>query len=78
MTTQTGQEAHTAQRHWWKTGRAYPVRVKEAGYIQYIDPEYILTLAREKDLVIRLLRKPGDFVWREAVVALVWPAGSGR
>jgi uncharacterized membrane protein len=53
---------------------AYPVRVRQTGYIQYIDPHYVLTLAREKDLVIRLLRKPGDLVWREAQVALVWPA----
>ena len=53
----------------------YPVRAKKAGYIQYIDPEIMLTLAREKDLVIRLLHKPGHFVRRGAVVALVWPAG---
>jgi uncharacterized membrane protein len=52
----------------------YPIRVRRAGYIQYIDPHYMLTMAREKDLVIRLLRKPGHTVWREARVALVWPA----
>ncbi|HEY6407571.1 MAG TPA: DUF2254 domain-containing protein [Ktedonobacteraceae bacterium] len=52
----------------------YPVRVRDTGYIQYIDPEYVLTLARERNLVIRLLRKPGHFVWRGAVVALVWLA----
>jgi uncharacterized membrane protein len=52
----------------------YPVRVSQTGYIQYIDPQYVLTLAQEKDLVIRLLRKPGHLVWREAQVALVWPA----
>ena len=34
----------------------------------------MLTLAQEKDLVIRLLRKPGHFVSRGEVVALVWPA----
>jgi uncharacterized membrane protein len=53
---------------------AYPVRVKQVGYIQYIDPQFILTLAREHSLVIRLLRKPGHMVWRDARVALVWPA----
>jgi len=53
----------------------YPVRVRDTGYIQYIDPEYVLTLARERNLVIRLLRKPGNFVRCGAVVALVWPAG---
>ncbi len=52
----------------------YALRVRSTGYIQFIDPEYLLTVAREHDLVIRLLRKPGSLVWREARVALVWPA----
>ena len=52
----------------------YAVRVRRTGYIQYIDPQYLLTLAREHNLVIRLLRKPGSAVWRETRVALVWPA----
>jgi uncharacterized membrane protein len=50
------------------------VRLNRAGYIQYIDPETILVLARERDLVIRLLRKPGHFVQRDSVVARVWTA----
>jgi uncharacterized membrane protein len=53
----------------------YPVRVRDTGYVQYIDPEYVLTLVRERNLVIHLLGKPGHFVSRGAVVALVWPAG---
>ena len=53
----------------------YPVRARTTGYIQFIDPEILLTLAREKDLVIRLLHKPGHYVQAGAVVALVWPAG---
>ena len=52
----------------------YLVRVQATGYIQSIDPDYILTLVREKDLTIHLLQKPGDFVWRDVVVAMVWPA----
>ncbi len=52
----------------------YPVRAVATGYIQFVDPEIMLTLAREKDLVIRLLHQPGQFVRRGAVVALVWPA----
>ena len=52
----------------------YPVRVQGAGSIQYIDPHYLLTLAGEHNLVIRLLRKPGNIVWRDTQVALVWPA----
>jgi uncharacterized membrane protein len=52
----------------------YPVRARRAGYIQYIDPDILYAVAREKNLVVRLLRKPGHFVRRGGMVALVWPA----
>ena len=52
----------------------YAVRVRESGYIQYIDPETLFGLAREKNLVIRLLHKPGHFIRCDMTVALVWPA----
>jgi uncharacterized membrane protein len=52
----------------------YPVRVRSAGYVQYIDSQMVLTLAQKKDLVVHLLRKPGCYVQSGAVVALVWPA----
>jgi uncharacterized membrane protein len=52
----------------------YPIRVRESGYIQYVDPQSVLTLAGENDLVIRLLCKPGHFVGSGTVVARVWPA----
>jgi len=51
----------------------YPIQVRKTGYIQYIDPEIMLTLARERNLIIRLLHKPGHYVWLGASVALVWP-----
>ena len=58
---------------WWRqTASRYMLR--KPGYIQYIDPDRILTLAQEHDLVIRLLHKPGHFVGEDARVALVWPA----
>lgn len=53
----------------------YAIRVRSSGYIQFIDPETMFFLASEKNLVIRLLHKPGHFVQCEMVVALVWPAG---
>ena len=52
----------------------YLIRVKHAGSIQYIDPQYLLALASEHNLVIRLLRKPGNIVWLNTEVAMVWPA----
>jgi len=66
--------AHSAAEPLAET-EAYPVRGRRTGYIQYIDPEILLTLAREKDLVIQLVRKPGHYVQAGAVVALVSPAG---
>jgi uncharacterized membrane protein len=54
----------------------YAIRVRRTGYIQYVDPETMFHLAREKKLIIRLLHRPGHFVWRDGVVALVWPAAS--
>jgi uncharacterized membrane protein len=54
---------------------AYAVQVRRTGYIQYIDPDTLFGLAKEKNLVIRLQHKPGYFVWRDTVVALIWPAG---
>jgi uncharacterized membrane protein len=53
---------------------AYPLRVKAMGYIQFYDPQIILNLANANDLIIRLLRKPGQFIRLGDVVALIWPA----
>ena len=52
----------------------YSIRARRTGYIQFVDPDTLLTLAREKDLAIRLLRRPGHHIWSGAVVALVSPA----
>ena len=52
----------------------FPVRVAYRVH-PIIDSQYLLSLVQERDLVIRLLHKPGHFVSRGDVVALVWPAG---
>jgi uncharacterized membrane protein len=52
----------------------YAVRARRTGYLQYIDPDIMLTLAGERDLVIRLLRKPGDYIHDGALIALASPA----
>ena len=41
---------------------AEPVPADGSGYIQGIDAEALLELATEHDLVLRILRRPGDFV----------------
>ena len=73
---QTGQGAPDtpAGKNTLMETEGYLARLSNTGYLQYIDPETLLTLAREKDLVIRLLRKPGHFVGRGVAVAQVWPA----
>jgi uncharacterized membrane protein len=53
----------------------YPIRARQSGYIQYIDLDYVLSLANESNLVIHLLCRTGHFVSSGAVVARVWPAG---
>jgi uncharacterized membrane protein len=52
----------------------YPIRTRRTGYIQFVDAGALLTLAREQDLTIRLLRRPGHYIWSGAVVALISPA----
>jgi uncharacterized membrane protein len=56
------------------TTEAHPVRANKPGYIQYVDPEHILPLAEKKDIVIRIVPKPGAFVRSGMVIAQVWPA----
>lgn len=54
--------------------QGYPVRLNEIGYIQFVDSEFILTIAQEKDIVIHILHQTGHFIEQNTVVALVWPA----
>ncbi len=51
----------------------YPVSVGEAGFIEYVDPEALISLSKERNLVVRLLHKPGHFVSQGEVVAMIWP-----
>ena len=53
---------------------AYPVHARKSGYIQYVDMDSILPLAKKGDIIIRVKLKPGDFVRSGNVLALVWPA----
>jgi uncharacterized membrane protein len=53
---------------------AYALKVTNPGYVQFVDPATIVNLAKEKDLTLRLLCQPGQFVGRGETVALVWPA----
>jgi uncharacterized membrane protein len=52
---------------------ARPVIADGDGYLQFIDGEALLTLAMEEDLVVRLERRPGNYVVASRPLALIWP-----
>lgn len=49
------------------------VQACEIGYLQAIDLDGLMTLARDRDLLIRLECRPGDRVVPGSAVASVWP-----
>ncbi|GJL48784.1 DUF2254 domain-containing protein [Candidatus Nitrospira salsa] len=52
---------------------ASPVRATRGGYIQAIDTDGLMNLAEEKDILIRIERRPGHFVVKKAPLVMVWP-----
>jgi uncharacterized membrane protein len=50
-----------------------PLYAEEVGYIQEVDPLIALPVATGRELVIRLVRKPGDFVRTGDEIARIWP-----
>jgi uncharacterized membrane protein len=51
-----------------------PVPAGRGGYVQAIDAQALLRLAREHDLVIEILRRPGHFVILGRPLMRAWPA----
>ena len=52
---------------------ARPVGADGDGYLQFIDVEALVALATEEDLIVRLERKPGNYVVASVPLAMVWP-----
>jgi uncharacterized membrane protein len=50
-----------------------PIYAGGTGYIEQVDPDLAIPLANRRNLVIRLVRKPGDFVQAGDRIALAWP-----
>jgi uncharacterized membrane protein len=50
------------------------IAARGSGYIRAIFYDELMRLAEAGDLLIRLERRPGDFVVREETLAQVWPA----
>lgn len=54
----------------------FPIKVKTTGYVEFIDIDHLVSLAREYDLLLHVLGKPGQFVWRGSAIILAWPSGT--
>jgi uncharacterized membrane protein len=63
-----------AQAAFGSGGNARPVECRANGYLQAIDEDNLLSVAREHDLVISIQLAPGQFVYEGRTVALAAPA----
>lgn len=52
---------------------ARPIRATGRGYIQAIDDEKLMKLARKHNLLLRLKYRPGKFVIQGSDLVMVWP-----
>jgi len=51
------------------------IGASEDGYVQLIDSDALLALAEEEDMVLRVERRPGQFVVKGSPLAFGWPGG---
>lgn len=58
-------------------GSGAPVLATATGYLTHLDDRGLLQLARSQDLVLRLVRQPGDFVAAGETLAYVHGNGDG-
>lgn len=54
--------------------RRVAVRSQETGYIQVVDDEALIDIARESGLIVRMQYQPGDFAHRGSVLVEACPA----
>jgi uncharacterized membrane protein len=55
---------------------ARPVLARSSGYVQARDEDGLLQRATERNLVMQLLRQPGDFVVQNTPLAFLWPGAA--
>ncbi len=53
--------------------QAHPVGSAGDGYLQFVDGMVLMALAMKEDVVIRLERRPGNYIVAARPLALVWP-----
>ena len=52
---------------------ARPVKAKSSGYIQVIDDQLLMKIAKQHNLLLRLLHRPGHFVVEQKDLVMVYP-----
>ncbi|MBV9386636.1 MAG: DUF2254 domain-containing protein [Chroococcidiopsidaceae cyanobacterium CP_BM_ER_R8_30] len=55
---------------------AYPILATGSGYLQEIDNDYLMQLATQNNLLLRLKSRPGKFVVQGSELVGVWPGNS--
>jgi uncharacterized membrane protein len=50
-----------------------PIAAAGDGYLQRVDPDALMAVAAREDLVVRLCRRPGDYVVAGTALAWAWP-----
>jgi uncharacterized membrane protein len=55
---------------------ARPVLAKSSGYVQALDADGLVQRATDHNLVMQLLRQPGDFIVQDTPLALLWPGSA--
>jgi uncharacterized membrane protein len=58
-------------------GAGYAVPARASGYVQYVDRSGLVSRAQHRDLIVRLLVRPGRFVVQGTPMARAWSAGGG-
>ncbi|TVM32836.1 DUF2254 domain-containing protein [Oceanidesulfovibrio marinus] len=53
--------------------QAHMVRSRTSGYVQAMDNEWVVGVAEYRDMVVRMLVRPGDFIMAGGRIAEVWP-----
>jgi uncharacterized membrane protein len=53
---------------------AAPIEAAQDGYLQIIDMDALIELAKQEDAVFRLVRRPGHYVVSRTTLVLAWPA----
>jgi uncharacterized membrane protein len=53
--------------------QARPVKAAGDGYIQFIDPDALMHLSTQENLLLRVAKRPGHYVTAGISLVLVWP-----